>query len=146
MVNKSHFVHTGLWQDAPMTPKQLLKRIRPLSAHAPYTEKFDKTLEACGQRHQNKWWIDHKEHWICWLVHIHPKRSAAYVYNHINCPPMLIWLPEAAGILERDVSAAIAAALEIGKSWPSQCGAIRRLIPWQKVEQALAADHIENAG
>jgi len=64
---------------------------------------------------------------------------------------MLIWLPEAAGIPEQEVSAAIAAALEIGKSWPSQCGAIRRLIPWQNVErrlveQALAADHIENAG
>jgi hypothetical protein len=65
------------------------------------------------------------------------KRSAAFVYNHINCPPMLIWLAEAAGVPETKLATAIEDALNGAKPWPSQCASIRRVIPWQDIEEAI---------
>jgi len=126
----------GLWHDGEMTPQRLRQEIERLPAHAPLTERFDGSLAARGQHHRNPWWSNHKEHWLRWLLEYDPNRSAEYVYNHINCPPMLIWLPEAVGIPEQEVSAAIAAALGIEK-WGPQCREIRRLIAWRDIERRL---------
>lgn len=69
----------GLWHDARMTPRGLRQRILSLSANAPLTERFDGALAARGQCHQNAWWSNHQEHWLCWLKQKQdeqPNRSA----------------------------------------------------------------------
>lgn len=51
-----------------------------------------------------------KGHWDAWLGPYNGpgyygrkawNRSAEFVYNHINCPPMVLWLGEAAGVPKR---------------------------------------------
>jgi hypothetical protein len=120
-----------------MTPNQLRTRISRLPSSAPFTEAFDASLARLGQHHRKKWWDNHKTHWLGWTKNYDPSRTAEYVYNHINCPPMLTWLAEASGINSRQVSAAVAAALRADDPWPAKCGAIRRLIPWQEIEMRL---------
>jgi hypothetical protein len=53
------------------------------------------------------WYRSQKEHWLGWLSEYdgpgyygrkNPDRSAEFVYNHINCAPMVLWLGEASGI------------------------------------------------
>ena len=64
---------------------------------------------------------------------------AKRVYSRINCPPMLIWLAEASGIQSKQIKQATQAALNAKKSFPSQCSAIRQIIPWEDVEAKLKA-------
>ena len=119
-----------------MTPKQLRRKIALLPNHAPITEAFDATLGHLGQHHQNAWWSNHKEHWLGWLKD-HNGPTAEFVYNHINCPPMLTWLAEASGVRTASVHAAVEAALAAQRSWNSKCGAIRRLIAWGEIANQL---------
>jgi hypothetical protein len=57
-------------------------------------------------------------------------RAAEFVYNHTNCPPMLLWLAEAAGVSKRDVLAAMRIALLARRNRGTHCAVIRRAIPW----------------
>ena len=53
------------------------------------------------------WYRTQKEHWLGWLGEYHgpgaygrapsEERDARFVYNHIVCPEMLLWLIEASG-------------------------------------------------
>ena len=76
-------------------------------------------------------------------------RSIAYIYGHIHCAPMLLWLAEVAGVRRsqlRRADRALRCLVQAGlpDSNPG-CGmAVRSIIPWRDVEAALIeAGHIE---
>jgi hypothetical protein len=95
----------------------------------------------------------HQAHWLGWLQEYDspgfynrkvPKkpRSFAYIYGHIHCAPMLLWLAEVAGVPNAQVREAdrlLRRLVESGlpDSNP-RCGmAVRSIIPWRDVEAAL---------
>ena len=68
-------------------------------------------------------------------IHI---ESAEFIYNHIFCPFMLLWLPEASGIPKARLSEAKGAALSAPPKLQAQSAAIRKIIPWKMIEARLA--------
>ncbi|MDW4551519.1 hypothetical protein R5H32_19410 [Defluviimonas sp. D31] len=110
----------------------------------------------------NPWYGSQKEHWMGWLGDYHTpgayNRSqtsptdARAVYNRINCAPMLFWLCEAAGVAQQQLRNSFDGIAELASGRvASQCGALRRVIPWSDVEAnllgrpALSADHVAAA-
>ena len=66
----------------------------------------------------------------------------AYIYGHIHCGPMLLWLAEAAGVAPGKVAMAAQALADVvrqgyGTSNPKAGIAIREVIPWAAVERRL---------
>lgn len=96
------------------------------------------------------WWSSQREHMTVWMGEIagagaYGRKSrgstARQAYNRFQCAPGLLWLAEAVGVPEGAVRAAAGAAG--GRGRPStQCAAIRRIIPWQMIEERLEV--IEN--
>jgi hypothetical protein len=93
-----------------------------------------------------KWYKTQKEHWLGWLREYHgpgaygrqtgKKRDARYAYNHIVEPLMLLWLIEAAGV-DPDTVAAAKQATEGLATKQQKSAAVRRLVPWEMLAQAL---------
>lgn len=129
-----------------MTPKQTAAKIRKLPVMAPMTTSFDRVLTGRGCT-SHSWPMGcHKQHWINWLKgyrgagHYGRKnwhRSAEFVYNHINCPPMVLWLAETSGVPRGKVANAKQSALSAKPSLPAQSAAIRRIIPWEMILACL---------
>lgn len=111
----------------------MLRAIRRLPADAPVADP-------------KKWYLTQKQHWIGWLGEYHTagaygrqvgdKRDARYAYNHIVEPKMLLWLIEAAGLPAATVRKAKKGAAQ-GKTMMAQSAAIRRLVHWDEVAEAL---------
>lgn len=88
-----------------------------------------------------------KDHWIGWLDPSsgtgtyarkdEKGRDARFVYNHIMEPKMLIWLTTASKVKKELTDKAVREAQKT-KSMASQSAAIRRVIPWHIVEDALS--------
>lgn len=131
-------------QSVMMTPRALLKRIRRLDSGGPVTASVTKALQA--GKPSTTWYKTQKEHWGGWLRGYdgpgyygrkNPDREAEYIYNHIQCAPMLLWLAEAAGMPRKTLLAAKRAVLAAGPSCARQCASLRRVIPWAEVRGAL---------
>lgn len=133
-----------------MTPKQLIKKIKLMELEAPLTKKFEKELHGIGRwnyERESKKYSDQKEHWINWLSQQDQpgkynrknfeNRSARVVYNHLSCPPMLLWLCEKSGVSRQKLLLAKRKAIEANSAYPSMCSAIRKEIPWELVEGCL---------
>ena len=84
-----------------VTPKSLSRKIKGLRVSAPITASYERALMTRGVwSNQGVWYITQKEHWLGWLSQYdgpgaygrktRSGRSAEFVYNHINCPPMLL--------------------------------------------------------
>jgi len=101
-----------------------------------------------------KWYRTQKQHWIGWLSQYHgpgaygrkvgAERDARYAYMHIAEPKMLLWLIKAAGVSSHFVRAAKRECAESSpmdqrsaSSMHQQAAAIRRLVPWEIVAEAL---------
>jgi hypothetical protein len=92
------------------------------------------------------WYLTQREHWLGWSKEYDTQgaydripglnRDARYAYNHIVCPPMLLWLASAAGVKAGRVRAAKREAATLERM-PAQAGAIRRHVPWELVAEAL---------
>ena len=91
------------------------------------------------------WYATQYEHWLRWLkeqngpgyyVRKDWDRSAAFVYNHIVNPQMLIYLAEASGLPRVLVRRAADLALR-AKTMPGMSAQVRKEIPWSKIEGAL---------
>jgi hypothetical protein len=127
-----------------MTPKQLANKIRKLRPHVPLTSEFERFLR--GDESNRVWYTSRKEHWLGWLREYdgpgaynrqNADRSAEFIYNHIVCPPMVLWLWEASGVPKSKVAEAQRAALSSSPRLQSQSAAIRRIIPWEMIEARL---------
>jgi hypothetical protein len=123
----------------------LRQSIGGLVANQPLTAGFEVELvERTTAR--RVWYRSQKEHWLGWLDGYEGRgaygrkiwhRSAEFIYNHIGCPAMLVWLAEASGIPRKQVSRAIASALRSRSNFAAQCAALRLAIPWHDVERRL---------
>lgn len=134
-----------------MTPKSLRRKISKLRITAPITESYGRALITREiWTDDGVWYSSQKEHWMGWLSEYDGPgaydrktlngRTAEFVYNHINCPPMLLWLPEAAGLPRKDILAAKRSALASGQTRGTHCKLIRKAIPWPAVEEQLRAN------
>jgi len=128
-----------------MTPGGLARKIKTLRATRPITARYARTLEIRGiWKSEGVWYRSQKEHWLGWLSEYDGPgaygrktqrgRSARFVYNHINCPPMLLWLAEATGVPRATVLAAKRSALLTCRTRGAHCAQIRKVIPWPTVE------------
>ena len=131
-----------------MTPSALRSKIAKLRIRAPVTESYGRALiNREIWTDEAVWYRNQKEHWLGWLSEYDgpgaysrknwKQRSAEFVYNHIGCPPMLLWLAEAAGVKKREILAAKRLALSGSSSRASHCAIIRKSIPWSKIEETL---------
>ncbi len=96
-----------------MNYKKLLKLIQDKEEKSKHAYKFEKDLLKMGRlskNDMNPWYGSQKEHWIGWLEEYNGagyynrkdnNRDAKYIFNHINCPPMLLWLCEVSGVEEK---------------------------------------------
>jgi hypothetical protein len=111
------------------------------------TTEFERVLDKRGVWSLEKFrYASQKEHWIGWLREYDGpgyygrknfRRSAEFAYNHIVCPPMVLWLGEASGVPKKKVLAAKQAALTARPALQSLSAAIREVIPWEDVEGCL---------
>jgi hypothetical protein len=127
-----------------MTPQQLATRIRKLREKVPIATDFEDALRR--NRSKRVWYTSQKQHWLGWLSEYsgpgyygrkNSCRSAEFVYNHIVCPPMVLWLAEASGVPKVKVADAKRAALSSSPQLQAQSAAIRRIIPWEMIEVRL---------
>lgn len=131
-----------------MTPRSLLRKIEKLRVKAPITASYGRALIARGVwTDEGVWYASQKEHWLGWLSEYDGPgaygrkswkgRSAEFVYNHIGCPPMLLWLAEAASVSRTKILAAKRNALSTRGRRATQCATIRKFIPWSDIEERL---------
>ena len=130
-----------------MTPQQLAAKISKLRPQVPMTTEFERTLvQRSLWSNDGVWYKSQKQHWIGWLREYsgpgyygrkNSKRSAEFVYNHIVCPPMVLWLAEASGVPRARIAKAQQAALSSSPQLQAQSAAIRKTIPWEMIEDRL---------
>lgn len=129
-----------------MSPQQLAAKIRKLRETLQITTEFERVLTGRDLWSRNRaWYTTQKEHWLGWLSEYRGsgyygrknfRRSAEFAYNHIVCPPMVLWLAEASGVPKGKVAKAKAVALS-SSTLQAQSAAIRRIIPWEMIEVRL---------
>ena len=143
-----------------MTSRTLASKIAKLPATLPITTAFERKLRRLRTWGTTSvWYSTQKEHWLGWLKEYGGpgyyarkdwNRDAEFVYNHIVCPPMVLWLGEASGISPILVRKAKKAALSAKPTLPAQSAAIRRVISWvsieEKIEGAIGKASREHAG
>ena len=129
-----------------MTPSELRNAIIPLDAAGPIHRQLEVDLRE-GVGHGKAWYSSQKEHWLGWLGDYSgpgaygranwANRSAEFVYNHIQCAPMLVWLAEALGLPKERLKAACLDVTNSGARHAAQCGAFRRTVHWAVIEAQL---------
>jgi hypothetical protein len=130
-----------------MTPDELSRKIRKLPEFPSITADFELALKRRGAWGKKPvWYTSQKQHWLGWLSEYHGQGaygrkyqdgSAEFAYNHIVCPPVVLWLGEAAGVPKARVIKAKQAALAAASVLAAQSAAIRRTIPWALIEKRL---------
>lgn len=128
-----------------MTPKQLISKIKRLSDVDVQTEKFRKKLDVPNWNPRASY-KNQKEHWLGWLSEVDGPgyygrkkghKAASSVYNRIMCEPMLFWLMEASGISKPQLKKVLNAALEAKPHCAARCPAMRKIVSWTMIEEAL---------
>jgi hypothetical protein len=130
-----------------VTPRALRSKIPTLPDRPPITTKFERELEKVSTWNREKvWYASQKEHWLGWLGEYRGpgfynrkawERTAEFVYNHIVCPPMVLWLGEASGVPTNLIRKAKDAALTAGPNLAAKASAIRKIVSWEVVELHL---------
>lgn len=129
-----------------MRPRAFRRRIARLEADTPRFRALEVALGE-GVGFGQAWYSSQKEHWLGWLAEydgqgaygrkIDPSRDARFVYNHIQCAPMLFWRAEALGFPDDVLDDAFAAVIAAPKRNASQCAAFRRVLPWDRIDAVL---------
>jgi len=129
-----------------MDAKGLRAVIQKLPNHGKYSQK----LEAHKRLAINRipWYKSQKEHWLGWLKEYdgpgfynrktHSGRDAKYIYNHIMCSPMLLYLPEALGVSIELIKKAHDEVIKTNDpKMARQCGIIRSIMPFELLKPKL---------
>ncbi|OAN78364.1 hypothetical protein A8B82_10735 [Sulfitobacter sp. EhC04] len=94
------------------------------------------------------WYRSQKEHWLGWLAEYdgpgaygrsHAERDARFVYNHIQCAPMLFWLSEALETPKEILDQTFKAVVAAPNRGAQQCSALRGHLRWDQIADRLAA-------
>ncbi len=90
-----------------------------------------------------------KEHWLCFLYNYDfnqaygrlqgMNRDAKFVYNHIVCPSMLVYLIKAVGF-DSELIDQVEKVNESGKTMMESSGKIRKIVPWSMIYKKLWGD------
>ncbi len=125
-----------------MEGRELARIIRRLPIEQPITDAYQST-QPMGASRPGGPFRDQREHLVGWLSEISgpgaynrqaTNGDATAAYNHFQCAPGLLWLAEALGEDSDVVRHAARATQAAPGRAASQCAAIRRLIPWSRVE------------
>jgi hypothetical protein len=131
-----------------MTPQALRRKIKGFEATPPITHSFERGLTKQGSwSTDGVWYRSQKEHWLGWLSEYDGPgaygrktsvlRSAEFAYNHVVCPPMVLWLGEASGVKTSLITQAKKEALGASRKLQGKCAAIRGIVPWSEIEESL---------
>ena len=121
--------------------------IELLPNHGEYSQKLE--AHSLLAINRNPTYKSQKDHWLRWLGDYdgpgfynrktHSGRDAKYIYNHIMCSPMVLYLPEALGVSQALIKKAFSEVIKAkDPSMAKQCGIIRKSIPFELVEKELA--------
>ena len=131
-----------------MDPQALRALIIPLPEHTERHRALEHAL-GVGAGFSGAWYRSQKEHWLGWLGEYHgpgayyrsakTPRDAAYIWNHIQCAPMLFWLAEALGLPDEQLDRAFSEVQASNRRGAAQCAALRRVIRWRDIDAALAS-------
>jgi len=101
------------------------------------------------RNHPGKWYRTQKEHWLGWLgEYAGPgaygrkggkDRGAEFAYNHVVEYRMLLWIIVAAGV-EAKLARMAEAVVDKTKPLQANSAAIRRIVPWEVLANALWRD------
>lgn len=129
-----------------MTPLVLRAHIKPLPEYLPQTKALEEVLSE-GVGYNRAWYRSQKEHWLGWLAEYNgpgaygrsnAERDACFIYNHIQCAPMLFWLSEVletpTDILNETFDAVVAAP----NRGAQRCAALRKHLSWEQTSDRLA--------
>lgn len=129
-----------------MRGTELAAILRQLPTAQPLTDAYQDTGPLGAAPGSN--WTTQKEHMVRWMSEIARPgvygrttrgRNARAGYNSLRCAPALLWIAEALGedpvVVQRAISAAKTAPPNPG----SQCAAVRRTIPWERLEDLARA-------
>lgn len=115
------------------TTEELRNKIKRLQSDKPSTNS-------------RVYYRNQKEHWLSWLNDynnngaygrpINSNRDAKWVYNHVVCPNLLLYLIKSINI-KSELVAAAQKAYEQGTSEMQASGAIRKIVPWSLVYEAI---------
>jgi hypothetical protein len=129
-----------------MNAKSLRKIIRNLPEHGFYSIKLEASKRLAINT--NPWYTSQREHWLGWLKEYdgpgaygrktHSGITAKSIYNRVQNSAMLLYLPEAMGVSKKLIKEAFETALKTDlTSMGKQCGVIRKIIPWDVVQEAI---------
>ncbi len=123
----------------PYSIRALLQAVRRLPAATPQSDHLYKSG-----------YPTHRDHWIGWLKEYngpgyygrrHWDRDARFVYQHLCCGPMIVWLNEAAGedpaLIRRTIK-------EMQRGAPraqTEAMIARRFLPWERAASLLFRDY-----
>jgi hypothetical protein len=113
--------------------------------------KFRQTIKRLPEdeprEYPNKPFHTQKEHWLGWLFSFFipgagydrqiKHHDARFVYNHIVEPLMLLYLIRTIPLRAELVETAEKAYAQGGETMMAQSGAIRKVVPWSEIYQAL---------
>ena len=96
---------------------------------------------------EDVWYRSQKEHWLGWLGQYHTagaygrkadnEYDAKHAYNHAVNPGLVLYLVEAIPLSDEVISAARMAEAESGPTMMAKVGAIRKVVPWGVIHQAM---------
>ena len=120
--------------------------IEKLPKHGEYNQKLEAHPLLAINR--NPTYKNQKEHWLGWLGDYdgpgfyqrktHAGRDAKYIYNHIMCSPMLLFLPEAIGVSTELIKRAYNEVITTNEpKMAKQCAIIRSIIPFEVIDEKL---------
>lgn len=129
-----------------MDAKGLRAVIEKLPSHSQFSQKLEAHPLLAINR--DPWYKSQKEHWLGWLGDYdgpgfyqrktHAGRDAKYIYNHIMCSPMLLYLPEALGVSTELIRNAYDAVIKAkSPKMAKQCAIVRSIIPFQVIDEKL---------
>lgn len=120
-----------------LTGRALARILRYANSNYPISDAYERD-HLSGQH----WWTSQREHVTAWLDQIDGAGAynrasrglgAQHAYTHFQCAPGLLWIAEA--LREESAVVQLAAERAAGIGRPgTQCAAIRRIIPWQRIE------------
>jgi hypothetical protein len=126
------------------------KGLRSVIENLPNQGEYSQKLEAHPLLaiNRNPTYKNQKDHWLRWLGDYdgpgfyerktHSGRDAKYIYNHIMCSPMVLYLPEAFGVSADLIRNAYDAVIKANDpKMAKQCRIIRCIIPFELLEPKL---------
>ena len=130
--------------------RDLLLRVGAFPDVLPRTLALEQRIRI-GAGFHGKWYASQGEHWRAWMGYhdavlrrngTDPDSVPASIRWRLHCLPMMFWLGEAAGVsddvLNLAEEAAEIAAAKIPHDSPAHGKAMRAVLPWSIVENALS--------